>query len=61
LESLPDEYYARIKKIVMEYHIFNNNFDSYQKMKERLENLKFEITEMCSSNELGMLYAIQKN
>jgi hypothetical protein len=45
----------------MEYHIFNNNFDSYQKMKERLENLKFEITEMCSSNELGMLYAIQKN
>lgn len=61
LESLPDEYFNKIKKIVMEYHIFNNNFNSYEKMKERLQNLNFEIIIKNYSNELGLLYAIQKN
>jgi FkbM family methyltransferase len=61
LESLPDEYFAKIKKIVMEYHIFNNNFDLYEKMKRRLQDLNFDITIKEHSNKLGLLYAIQKN
>lgn len=61
LESLPDEYFSKIKKMVIEYHIFNNNFESYEKMKERLQNLNFEIIIKNYSNELGLLYAIQKN
>jgi hypothetical protein len=45
----------------MEYHIFNNNFDLYEKMKRRLQDLNFDITIKEHSNKLGLLYAIQKN
>ena len=61
LESLPDEYFSRIKKIVMEYHIINNNVNSYEKMKKRLQDLNFDITINEYSKELGLLYGIQKN
>ena len=61
LEYLPDENFDKIEKIVIEYHIFNNDFNLYEKMKKRLQNLNFEITIKEHSNELGLLYAIQKN
>jgi len=61
LEYLPDEYFDKIEKIVLEYHIFNNDFNLYKKMKKRLQNLNFEITIKEHSNKIGLLYAIQKN
>ena len=50
LESLPNEYFAKIEKIAMEYHIFNNDFNLYERMKERLQNLNFDITVKEYSN-----------
>ncbi|KAF6246720.1 methyltransferase FkbM [Nitrosopumilus sp. b3] len=61
LESLPDEYFIKIKKIVMEYHLFNNNYNSYEKMKERLQDLNFDISVKEYSKNLGLLYAIQRD
>lgn len=61
LESLPNEYFNRINKIVLEYHIFNNDFESLEKMKSRLKKLNYNILEKKYSKELGLLYANFEN
>lgn len=56
LEELPDSFFSRIEKIVMEYHIFENNIESLMQLKNRLNRLNFKIIDKPYSNKLGMLY-----
>jgi len=59
LDELPNNYYNKIKKICLEYHIFQNEKNLLEKLKNKLKKMNFSL-EMNSTNEkMGMLYAIE--
>lgn len=58
-ESTPDEDIGKIQKICLEYHIINQDFKPLNALKTRLTTLGFHITDVPSTENLGMLYAIK--
>ena len=56
-ESTSDEYIGRIQKICLEYHIINEDRRSLNALKSRLGTLGFQVTDIPSVHNLGMLYA----
>lgn len=59
IESLPTEYFKKIKKIIIEYHMADSHPELLLKLKKTLEskNYKIEIKELFS--DIGFLYAKQ--
>jgi FkbM family methyltransferase len=57
INTLPDEYFKRIKKIVMEYHLVDSNPELIIKLKEKLISQMFKIEIFPSKNGMGMMYA----
>ena len=57
LDGVDDNYFNKIKKICMEYHILDNNFVVYKELKDRFRRLNYDITDVPSSNTMGILFA----
>ncbi len=55
-ETLPDIYYNKIKKIIMEYHIFDSNYKYLEKLKNKLEKMNFILKINPTNENMGMLY-----
>lgn len=58
IDSLPIEYFKKIKKIVIEYHFADNKPELLQNLKKRLELLDFKIYIKEVSSDMGIVYAI---
>ncbi len=56
-ETLPDNYYNKIKKIIMEYHIIDSNFKHLENLKNKLEEMNFVLKTNSTNEYMGMLYA----
>lgn len=59
-EELPDDYYRKIEKISMEYHIFDNDPNPIEKLKNKLKEMNFSLETKQTNEEMGMLYARTK-
>lgn len=59
IESIPKEYFNKIKKICLEYHIINGNYESLKNIKNILEEF-YTLSEFKTSQELGILFAEEK-
>ena len=59
-EALPDNYYNKIKKIIMEYHIFDSDYKHLEKLKNNLEKMNFILKINPTNKNMGMLYARTK-
>lgn len=60
IESIPKEYFFKIEKMIIEYHLANEKPEMYKKLIENLKNNKFEIKIKKLSDSMGMIYAINK-
>ena len=60
IESIPKEYFFKIKKMIIEYHLANEKPEMYKKLIENLKNNSFEIKIKKLSDSMGMIYAINK-
>lgn len=56
-QSTSDEYINRIQKICLEYHIMKNDHESLHSLKNRVSSLGFQVIDVPSIQNLGMLYA----
>jgi FkbM family methyltransferase len=56
LNALPDEYFSKIMKIVLEYHFYDKKPELLDKLKNRLNNLRYTIHDIPLSNGLGLLF-----
>lgn len=59
LKKLKEYYFKKIEKIILEYHIYNNNMD-IDEIKLMLENYGFFVEVKPTSEIMGMLYANKK-
>ena len=59
LDELPNEYYKKISKICLEYHIFNNDENSLEILIEKFKKLHFSVEVSVTHEKMGMLYAIR--
>ena len=60
IESIPKEYFFKIEKMIIEYHLANEKPEMYKKLIENLKNNSFEIKIKKLSDSMGMIYAINK-
>lgn len=56
LQSTSDEYINRIQKICLEYHIMKNDHELLHSLKNRFLSLDFQVINVPSIQNLGMLY-----
>lgn len=56
-DELPNEYFKKIEKISMEFHIINNENEAIKKLKKRFIENNFSIKVQQTNDEMGMLYA----
>lgn len=56
-EATADEYLKKIQKICLEYHIIKGDFKPLNALKSRLATLGFQIADVSSTDNLGILYA----
>ena len=61
IQSLPDEYFKKIKKIYIEYHFFDTKPELVSKLLQRLESLSYSITKVPMLFGMGSIYARQKD
>ena len=59
LSSLPDVYFERIKKIIMEYHLIKGRPELTDELMKRLISLKYKISILKQSKDYGLLFAIK--
>ena len=57
IDSIPDEYFSRINKMIIEYHIVDKKPELYQNLLKKLENNLFKIKTKKISENIGMIYA----
>ena len=60
IESIPKEYFFKIEKMIIEYHLANEKPEMYKKLIENLKNNSFEIKIKKLSDSMGMINAINK-
>jgi len=58
IESIPKEYFFKIDKMIIEYHLANKNPELYKKLIQNLKNNSFEIKIKKLSDSMGMIYAL---
>ena len=61
IESIPKEYFLKIDKMIIEYHIANENPELYKKLIQNLKDNSFKIKIEPISDGMGMIYAINTN
>lgn len=57
INNTPNRYFEKILKICLEYHIINDDRVQLENLKRRLDELNYELTEMETSNKLGLILA----
>lgn len=60
IESLPNEYFKKIKQIFIEYHFSETKNIELKNMINKLENLSFQIIQESLEQGMGSIYAINK-
>ena len=58
IESIPKEYFFKIDKMIIEYHLANKNPELYSKLIQNLKDNSFKIKIEKISDAMGMIYAI---
>lgn len=61
IDSLPSNYFNKIKKMCIEYHFVDEKPHLIQNMIKKLTALSYEINSRNISESIGFLYAINKN
>ena len=61
IESIPKEYFLKIDKMIIEYHLANKNPKLYKKLIQNLKDNSFEIKIEKISEGMGMIYALNRN
>ena len=62
IDSIPKEYFFRINKIIIEYHLASKKPELYENLLKKLEDLSFKIKIEKITDDMGMIYALnQKN
>ncbi|MCV0411890.1 FkbM family methyltransferase [Nitrosarchaeum sp.] len=61
LKNLPLEYFKKINKIVMEYHMFNKFPEKLEEIKLILASQNFKIKVDSTTPDMGILYASKNN
>lgn len=59
IDSIPDGYFSRINKMIIEYHLVDEKQELYQNLLKKLENNLFKIKTEKVSENIGMIYAIR--
>ena len=58
IESIPNEYFLKIDKIIIEYHLATKKSKLYENLLKKLNELSFKIKVEKISEDMGMIYAI---
>lgn len=62
IDSIPDEYFLRINKLIIEYHLASIKPKLYNNLVKKLQDLSFKIKIEKITDDIGMIYALnQKN
>ena len=61
IESIPKEYFLKIDKMIIEYHLASENPELYKKLIQNLNDNLFKIKIEKISDSMGMIYAINMN
>ena len=59
IDSISPEYFIKIDKIIIEYHLATKNSELYKKLLEKLVDNSFKTRIEKISEEMGMIYAIK--
>ncbi len=59
--KIPKEYFLKIDKMIIEYHIANKNPELYKKLIQNLKDNSFKIKIEPISEGMGMIYALNMN
>tara|TARA_B110000438_G_scaffold303743_1_gene366929 strand:- start:4106 stop:4891 length:786 start_codon:yes stop_codon:yes gene_type:complete len=60
IDSLPNEYFKKIKQIYIEYHFSDSNNNDLKNMIKKLESLSFKIIQESLEQGMGSIYAVNK-
>jgi FkbM family methyltransferase len=61
IESLPNEYFKKIKQIYIEYHFSDSKSDMLENMIKKLKLMSFSIIKEPLEQGMGSIYAVNKN
>jgi FkbM family methyltransferase len=61
IDSLPDDYFNKIKKMCIEYHFADEKSHIVENMKKKLIGFSYGISSRDISSSIGFLYAIKRN
>ena len=60
IESLPNEYFKKIKQIYIEYHFSDSKHDELDNMIKKLELMSFSIIKESLEQGIGTIFAVNK-
>ena len=61
IESLPNEYFKKIKQIYIEYHFSDSKHEMLENMIKKLDQMSFSIIKEPLEQGMGSIYAVNKN
>ena len=61
IESLPNEYFKKIKQIYIEYHFSDSKHKMLENMIKKLEQMSFSIVKEPLEQSMGSIYAVNKD
>ncbi len=61
IDDLRDEYFEKIEKMIIEYHLADSNPELLENLKKKLKKKSYEISIEPLFHDIGFLYAIKKN
>ena len=61
IESLPDEYFKKIKQIYIEYHFSDSKYKMLENMIKKLEQLSFSVIKESLEQGIGSIYAVNED
>ena len=61
IESLPNEYFKKIKQIYIEYHFSDSKYKMLENMIKKLEQMSFSIVKEPLEQSMGSIYAVNKD
>lgn len=61
IDDLKDEYFEKIEKMVIEYHLADSNPELLENLKKKLKKKLYEISIEPLFEDIGFLYAVKKN
>ena len=61
IRSLPQEYFPKIKKMIIEYHMADKKPELLKELISKLESLSFVVEKKTLFSDIGFLYVKTKN